>query len=181
MATINLLPWRDEYRQEKKREFFSSLVLCVILSAVVSYVMYSIVQGRVDNQLSRNNMLSLEISALNDRVKEIAELKSERRALEAKTEVIQGLQYKRPLVVHYIDKLVRTVPDGLHFESVLRKKGVLSIKGISESNTRVSSLMRSLDESTFFDAPNLINVVKNSFELTVNTVIPDDFSNLVSE
>jgi Tfp pilus assembly protein PilN len=61
-----------------------------------------------------------------------------------------------------------------------RKGNVYTIKGVSESNSRVSALMRNLDESPFFASPNLINVVKESFELTVDVVIPSGFSNLTN-
>ena len=35
MAKINLLPWRAEQRRERAREFYSTLVLSMILAAMV--------------------------------------------------------------------------------------------------------------------------------------------------
>jgi type IV pilus assembly protein PilN len=180
MATINLLPWRDEYRQEKKREFFSTLILSVVLSCLVGYVWFSFVGAQVGSQQARNAIFTKEINFLEAKVGEITELKAQRKVLESRTEVIQGLQNKRPLVVHYFDQLVHAIPDGLYFERLSRKDDVYTIKGVSESNSRVSALMRNLDESRFFASPNLINVVKESFELTVDVVIPSDFSSLAN-
>lgn len=178
MATINLLPWRDAYRQEKKRELVSILMLLLIFSAILGYLWVSFEQKQVSDQQARNQIFKNEIKALDAKVAEIDKLKQQRRALESKTEVIQGLQYKRPLVVYYFDEMVRAVPDGVYFKSLSRKEDLYSIKGVSESNSRVSTLMRNLDNSTFFNSPNLINVVKDSFELTVDTVVPDDFSTI---
>jgi len=178
MATINLLPWRDEYRQEKKREFFSTLILLVILSCSAGYVWFSFVSLQVDNQESRNTVFTKEINLLDAKVGDITKLKAQRKELESRTEVIQGLQNKRPLVVHYFDQLVRAIPDGVYLKRLSKKEDTYTIKGISESNSRVSTLMRNLDESPFFASPNLINVVKESFELTVETVVPADFSSL---
>lgn len=178
MATINLLPWRDEYRQEKKREFFSTLILLVILSCSVGYVWFSFVSLQVDNQESRNAVFTKEINLLDAKVGEITKLKAQREELESRTEVIQGLQNKRPLVVHYFDQLVRAIPDGLYLKRLSKKEDVYTMSGVSESNSRVSTLMRNLDESPFFASPNLINVVKESFELTVETVVPVGFSSL---
>jgi type IV pilus assembly protein PilN len=180
MATINLLPWRDEYRQEKKREFFSTLILLMVLSCLVGYVWFSFVGTQVDGQQARNAIFTKELSLLDTKVGKITELKAQRKELESRTEVIQGLQNKRPLIVHYFDHLVQAVPDGVYFKHLSRKGNVYTIKGVSESNSRVSALMRNLDESPFFASPNLINVVKESFELTVDVVIPPGFSDLTN-
>jgi type IV pilus assembly protein PilN len=180
MATINLLPWRDEHRQEKKREFFSTLILLVILSCLVCYVWLSFVDRQIESQQSRNAIFTKELSLLDAKVGKITQLKTQREELESRTEVIQGLQNKRPLIVHYFDQIVRAVPDGVYFKRLSRQENIYTIKGSSESNSRVSTLMRNLDESPFFGSPNLINVVKESFELTVEAVIPPDFSSLAN-
>lgn len=173
MATINLLPWRDEYRQEKTREFFSILILLVILVALVGYVWYAFVQSEITYQKSRNALYDKEISVLNKQVREIEELKQQRAELESKMEVIQNLQNKRPLIVHYFDGLVRSVPDGIYLEKLSRKDESFEISGSSESNNRVSTFMRNLDRSDYFQSPNLKSVVKESFELTFNSSTPD--------
>lgn len=176
MATINLLPWRDEYRQEKKREFASILFLLIILTALVCYVWVAFVKSEVENQRSRNALFKKEIAALTKQVAEINKLKEQRKELESKMDVIQGLQNKRPLIVHYFDEMVKVVPDGIYFTSLNNKGIMYSISGVAESNNRVSTLMRNLDRSEFFASPNLKNVVKEGFELTVEAVIPEEFS-----
>lgn len=170
MATINLLPWRDEYRQEKKREFFSVLVLSMVLAALLAYVWMSFIESNIQQQKTRNSILEKEIAVLSKKMTEIAELKKKRQGLEAKTKVIQGLQTTRPLVVRYFDELVRVVPDGVYFDSLALKGDIYTISGIAESNSRVSNLMRNLDASNYFKSPNLRNVVQEKFDLTVEVV-----------
>lgn len=181
MATINLLPWRDEYRQEKKREFFSVLIMLAILASLVVYVWVSFMKSEIQNQRVRNNLFKTEITALTEKVTEIQKLKQQRIALESKMDVIQGLQNKRPLIVHYFDEMAKVVPDGIHFISLSRSDSSYSLKGIAESNNRVSTLMRNLDRSKFFQSPNLKNVVKDSFELSVETVVPPEFNSAVDK
>ncbi|MFT5117592.1 MAG: type IV pilus assembly protein PilN [Kiritimatiellia bacterium] len=167
MATINLLPWRDEYRQEQQREFFSVLVLLAVLAGLLAYVWVAFVETQLSDQRSRNALFQNEITQLEQQVKEINKLKLQRKQLASKIDVIQGLQNKRPLIVHYFDEMAKSVPDGIYFKSLIRNKEGYSIKGISESNNRVSTLMRNLDRSNYFSSPNLKNVVKDAFELTV--------------
>lgn len=182
MAKINLLPWREAYRKEKKEQFIAILVGVFVLSAVLAYAWISSVESAIENQNSRNRLLETEIAALEKQVQEIAELKKVRDDLLARIKVIQDLEGTRPVIVRYFDDLVRAVPDGVHLNSVVRKGDVISLEGIAESTNRVSSFMRNLDQSDWFTAPNLTSVTAapaegeqaNSFRMTVRTSAPQE-------
>lgn len=182
MAKINLLPWREAYRKEKKEQFIAILVGVFILSAVLAYAWISSVESAIENQKSRNRLLETEIAALEKQVQEIAELKKVRDDLLTRIKVIQDLEGTRPVIVRYFDDLVRAVPDGVHLNSVVRKGDVISLEGIAESTNRVSSFMRNLDQSDWFTAPNLTSVTAapaegeqaNSFRMTVRTSAPQE-------
>lgn len=182
MAKINLLPWREAYRKEKKEQFIAILVGVFVLSAVLAYAWISSVESAIENQNSRNRLLETEIAALEKQVQEIAELKKVRDDLLTRIKVIQDLEGTRPVIVRYFDDLVRAVPDGVHLNSVVRKGDVISLEGIAESTNRVSSFMRNLDQSDWFTAPNLTSVTAapaegeqaNSFRMTVRTSAPQE-------
>ena len=173
MANINLLPWRDEYRQERKQAFLSALMLLCLLGALLGYIWIRVTQGSIDNQQERNQLLEQEIAALNEQVKEIEQLEQRREELETRIGIIQDLQFKRPLVVRYFDEVVRAVPDGLYFDNLNRRADIFSVSGVTESNNRVSTFMRNLDRSEWFQAPNLKNVIEDEFELSVEVVSPN--------
>lgn len=158
MARINLLPWREEYRQEKKKEFFTQLVGVCILAGVVAYGWIFSVDNAIAYQNERNNILNNEIKLLSEQVKEIQELKKKRRELSDRMKVIQDLQGTRPLIVRYFDEFAKAVPDGIYVTSLKRVGNALTIDGVSESNSRVSAFMRKLNSSDFFDEPDLKTV-----------------------
>lgn len=180
MAKINLLPWRDEQRQEKKKEFFTVLGGFCILGVLCGYVWVSSVQGSIESQNSRNNLLQKEIDALQKQVAEIKELKERRTQLIERMEVIQGLQGTRPVIVRYFDDLVRTVPDGVYLSKLTRSGDQIGVEGIAESHSRISSLMRNLDESDWFSDPNVSNISiapnegeqAQKFTMTVGVTVP---------
>lgn len=182
MAKINLLPWREAYRKEKKDQFIAILIGVFIVSALLAYVWISSVEAAIDNQNSRNRLLETEIAALEKQVQEIAELKKVRDDLLTRIKVIQDLEGTRPVIVRYFDDLVRSVPDGVHLSSVVRTGDTISIEGIAESTNRVSSFMRNLDQSDWFASPNLTSVTAapeqgeqaNSFKMTVRTSAPQE-------
>lgn len=182
MAKINLLPWREAYRKEKKDQFVAILIGVFIVSALLAYAWISSVEAAIDNQNSRNRLLETEIAALEKQVQEIAELKKVRDDLLTRIKVIQDLEGTRPVIVRYFDDLVRSVPDGVHLSSVVRTGDTISIEGIAESTNRVSSFMRNLDQSDWFASPNLTSVTAapeqgeqaNSFKMTVRTSAPQE-------
>ncbi|MEW5248556.1 PilN domain-containing protein [Microbulbifer sp. 2201CG32-9] len=175
MATINLLPWRQEYRAQKQKEFQQVMVLVIIVAGLCTFLWMKTVDGRIENQNARNQLLQQEISALDKQVREIKDLKKRRQQLIDRMRVIQALQGNRPLAVRYFDEMVRAVPEGLWLTNLQRTGDTVLIAGVAESNNRVSSLMRNLDQSDWFESPNLTGVTAkpefgeqaSAFQLTV--------------
>lgn len=180
MAQINLLPWREELRQEKKKEFLTHLASVCILTALVGYAWISSVNNAIASQNSRNNMLDSEIKVLAKQVEEIKNLKKERQALLDRMNVIQDLEGKRSIIVHYFDEFAKAVPDGVYITEIERKGDIFSVVGVSESNNRLSSFMRELDDSDWFSNTNLLSTSSSPsigeqarvFSLDLKAVLP---------
>ena len=158
MANINLLPWREERRQELKKEFVVVLGAVVLIAALALLLMNRVVNAAIDNQNGRNQYLQSNINELNRQVAEIQDLEKKRRELLDRMKIIQDLQGTRPLIVRVFDELVRTLPDGVFYRDLARSEKKIDLTGVAESNTRVSSLMRQLDGSEWFESPNLTSV-----------------------
>lgn len=180
MAQINLLPWRDERRQELQQEFIAIMGLMVGLGAALVFLGDVFFSGQIDNQRSRNAFLQKNIEVLDREVAEIQDLQRKRTQLLDRMQVIQELQGNRPVIVRILDQVVRTVPDGIFYTSLEARGSVISIEGISESNNRVSSLMRRLDSSAWFGDPNLTGVAAepnfgtqaNRFQMSFKVAAP---------
>jgi len=162
MAQINLLPWREERREERQQTFYSILVAGLIFAAVVLYGVIVFANSLIDEQNNRNAYLKTEISELDKKIKEIKTLEQQRDRLLARMQVIQELQASRPKVVKVFDALVRTVPEGIHLEKVVRQGDMLTLDGVAQSNARVSVFMRKLDGNTEFDESKLTVIKRTS-------------------
>lgn len=158
MANINLLPWREERRQQIQKEFFITLGASVVVAALLVMLMMTLVNRAISHQEARNQYLQGHITRINKEVAEIRDLEQRRQQLLDRMNIIQSLQGTRPLIVRVFDEMVRTLPDGLFFTSVVRSGERIDVEGIAESNNRVSSLMRKLDGSSWFSEPNLTAV-----------------------
>lgn len=181
MARINLLPWREELRQEKKKEFVTQLVAVCIFTALICFAWVRAVDGSISSQKARNNILKNEISLLESQVEEIQNLKRERQALLDRMRVIQDLEGKRAIIVHYFDEFAKAVPNGVHLTAIKRTGDTFSIEGVSESNPRLSIFMRQLDASEWFSGVNLLSATASpdngeqakQFSLNLMAVLPD--------
>lgn len=158
MARINLLPWRDWERERKKKEFLINLaaVLVAGLAIVLLYGWY--LDDRLETQEARNDYLEQEIAELDRKIAEIRELQKTRDELLARMRIIQELQGNRPVIVRVFDETVRTLAKGVHFRSLKKQGTTLTVEGVAESNNRISSLMRNLDNSDWFANPNLKSI-----------------------
>jgi type IV pilus assembly protein PilN len=181
ITVINLLPWREELRQEQKKQFGILTALMMFLAAAIVGLIHLQMVTKIDYQLSRNNFMSSEISKLDKEIAEISELRKVRRSLVERMEVIQDLQRSRPSIVHLFTEIVKTVPNGVYLKSLNQTGGNLLMNGQAESNARVSTYMRNLDASDWLKAPNLtvieIEDIKvnriSTFTLTVKQTSPD--------
>lgn len=155
MTRINLLPWREELRQERQKQFMTLMVLSLLLSAAIVGLIHFQMNAKIDYQNSRNQFLTNEISKLDKDIAEIRELQKVRKSLIERMDVIQDLQASRPSIVHMFTELVTTVPRGVYLKTLEQTSDTLKITGEAESNARVSSYMRNLNDSEWLKDPNL--------------------------
>ena len=181
MTRINLLPWREQLREERKKKFLAALVVTIAAGSAVIFIGGLAVSGSIHSQMSRNQYLQTHINQLNRSITEIKDLREKREQLLERMNVIQSLQGNRPVSVRVFDQLARLLPDGVFFKSVTLEGSVLKLVGVAESNNQISALMRNFDGSDWFTDPNLTAVRKvaegderqNEFDLTVLQISPE--------
>ena len=155
MPKINLLPWRESLREQKKKKYLYALALCAgtgLASVVVAHLYYS---NLIEQQQDRNSFLQNEIRLLDRKIEEIKSLDTDRTNLLARMRAIDELKTSRPVIVHLFDDLVSTVPEGIRLSEITQKDSKLTIKGVAQSNARVSNYMRNIESSRWVNAPEL--------------------------
>ncbi|MEW6445267.1 MAG: PilN domain-containing protein [Pseudomonadota bacterium] len=150
MARINLLPWRENLRKQRQREFIQHLGIGFVIALGLVVLGHLIVQNEIDYQRERNAYLKTTIDDLDKKVAEIKKLKETRANLVARMDVIQKLQETRSYIVHVYDELARTLPEGIVLTNVTLKEGrTIEINGISDSAARVADYLRNLNKSAW--------------------------------
>ena len=177
---INLLPWRESSRQARKRRFLLAVGASCLTSVLIVLCWGLVVDAQHVQQQLRNRYLEEHIALLDQQLAEIGDLQRQRIQLIERMRVIESLQGNRSAIVRLLDQLVRTVPEGVFYTSVKAAGTVVSIEGVSESNNRVSTLMRNLGASAWLEHPNLDAIQAApkfgdqaaTFRLTVNIQSP---------
>jgi type IV pilus assembly protein PilN len=158
MPRINLLPWREQERKVRRREFgvaAGGAVFAAIIFVLGGKLLYS---GWTDSQNEKNTLLRNEIKKLDAQIADIQDLENRKQRLVARMEIIERLQRKRPEIVHLFDELVKTVPEGVYLTNIKQTGNKLEIHGVAQSSTRVSTFMRNIDASVWMDNPVLLVV-----------------------
>ena len=155
MPRINLLPWRDELRAQRRNQFYMAMGGAFGFAALTVLIGVLLMNGIISSQGDRNKLLQAEITLLDKRIAEINDLEDKKDRLVARMKIIEQLQQSRPEVVHLFEDLARSLPDGVYLNSVKQTGSKLEIKGSAESNTRVSAFMRNIDKSQWLENPDL--------------------------
>ena len=118
MTSINLLPWREESREQRTKSISRQVFAAALMGAVLVFIWIRLLKQRLDNQNSRNSYLQSNIAEMDKKVAEISELKSKKQEMISRMKVIQDLQGNRSEIVKVFDELVRAVPDGVYLATL---------------------------------------------------------------
>jgi type IV pilus assembly protein PilN len=155
MHRINLLPWRAELRKERQKNFAIAAVAAVVAGLLVMWSVNLYLQGRIDHQNARNQRLQAEIAQLDEQIAEIRNLQLRKDRLLLRMAAIDELQRARPEVAHLFDDIVKIMPDGVYLTELTQNSRSILFKGVAESSTRVSTLMRNIAASRTLAEPRL--------------------------
>jgi len=155
---INLLPHREQKRQARQRQFVSLAIVLALFGVAIVALVHVVLAARIDNQISRNNLLKTKIAELDKQIAEIDKLRDQIQQVLARKQVVETLQANRNEAVHLLDQLVRQLPEGVYLQSVKQTDKKVQIVGFAQSNARVSTLMRNIEGSPWLERPSLVEI-----------------------
>ena len=181
MTKINLLPWREERRQQQTKEFYILLGISAGVALLIFALAFYYFEKSIEFQNQRNQFLTQKITVLDQQIAEIKKLEAQKANLIARQTVIEELQASRTQMVHLFDELVKTIPNGVFLEKITQQGTAISLEGYSQSHSRVSDYMRRLDASAWFKGVELDYIKadetlvshEQKFKLSVKLVNPN--------
>ena len=158
MPRINLLPWREEERKKRQRDFGVATAAAVVAGIAVVLLTMLAYSQMISSQESRNARLTAEIGELEKSIEEIDGLERQKERLLARMEIIEQLQKSRPEIVHLFDEMARQLPEGVYLTGLKQTGTRVEVRGVAQSSTRVSALMRQVDASEWMADPEVDRV-----------------------
>ena len=158
MIRVNLLPHRAEKRKAKQLQFIVLSAISLVLGAVAVGFVHVAISAQISYQERRNAYLKQEIAVLDKQIDEIKKLREQTQSLLARKNVVENLQSTRSDVVHLLDQMLRILPDGVYLKTLKQSGYKISVIGYAQSNARVSTLMRSIEDSPWLDSPTLVEI-----------------------
>jgi type IV pilus assembly protein PilN len=171
MPRINLLPWRDEERKERKLKFLVALGGSAVAACLVAFVGYLMMDSMASAQDARNERLKGEIAELDKQIEKINSLEADKARFIARMDVIEKLQRSRPEIVHVFDEIAKQLPDGVYLTGITQHGQRLKFEGVAQSSTRVSTFMRNIDASSYLKNPELEVVETKKNDTGANFVL----------
>lgn len=182
MIRVNLLPWREQRHKTQQTQFFIALGVVAAIGIAIWFAVHTVLDDQFNNQQNRNKYLEEEIAKLEKEIKEIEKLKGDMAALLARKKVVETLQSNRAEVVHLLDQLTRQLPDGIYLKGIKQTGNKVTINGFTQSQARVSTLMRNLESSQHLESPALVEIKAvpqgtsraNEFTMNINIQRPKE-------
>lgn len=158
MAKINLLPWRDELREQKKKQFIAICIGVALIGLVTALLTWFYFDHKLEDQEQANQLVTSTNQNLDTQLKSLEGLQERRNAIIERMKLIQGLQGQRPVTVRLVDELVRVIPAQMYITKFMRVGNQFTIEGKAESPNTVAELLRGLEASEWYR-----NAFMNSF------------------
>ena len=158
MIRINLLPWREARRKAQRQHLGVLGGMVAVLGLLIVGAVHLTIAGYISVQSDRNEFLKRENVRLDKEIEEIKKLKTEIAALLARKQIIERLQADRAQAVYLLQELVQQVPDGVYLRSIKQTGLKINLLGYSQSNARVSTLMRNFAASPYLENPELVEI-----------------------
>ena len=158
MIRINLLPHRAEKRRARQNQFIAFSAISVLLAGLLVGAVSIAIDSQISYQERRNTYLKQQTAISDKQIAQIKKLREQTQALLARKNVVEGLQSTRSDVVHLLDQMLRILPDGVYLKSLKQTGNKIHVVGYAQSNARVSTLMRAIDDSPWLDSATLIEI-----------------------
>jgi len=162
MIRINLLPHRAEKRRAHQVQFAALCIISVVLGALLVGFVHAAISSQISYQERRNAYLKQETEVLDKQIAEIKKLREQTQSLLARKDAVEKLQSDRSDVVHLLDQMLRILPDGVYLRSLKQTGNKINVVGYAQSNARISTLMRAIEDSPWLDSPALVEIHASS-------------------
>jgi type IV pilus assembly protein PilN len=158
MIRINLLPYREEKRKARRQQFYGLFGLISILGCLIVFSVYTVIDGYLAAQQSRNDFIKREVALIDKQIDEIRQIREQAQAMLARKQIIESLQQDRAEAVILLSEVAKQMPEGVYLTSLKQTGLQITVAGFAQASARVSALMRNIESSQWLENPQLMEI-----------------------
>ncbi|EGQ9119554.1 PilN domain-containing protein [Vibrio parahaemolyticus] len=144
---INLLPWRENQREEHRRRFVGLVVLGVMVALGILWGVGKYYEYQQDLQQERLDYLTTYISDLDKRIEAMKIAELEHSKILERLKVVEALQNGRNKTTDFMNLMPAVIPEGVYVDKIKMNDLEIEISGISDSTPRLATMLDNMERS----------------------------------
>lgn len=158
MTQINLLPWREQARQEKKVEFSIIVGFFAVLALIIAIAIHIYLAALISNQNSRNNFLQTELGTKQGGFQKLKKDKEKNISIEGDLMFLNDLREKSFHSVQLMNELTTLIPTTVVLDKLTKEGSKVTLIGRAKSELQITLLMKNISKSLLFSNPVLTRI-----------------------
>ncbi|BDR16938.1 MULTISPECIES: PilN domain-containing protein [Vibrio] len=156
---INLLPWRENQREEHRRRFISLIALGMLVAIGIQWGIGKFFEYQQDQQQERLDYLTHYIAELDQRIEAMKIAEQEHSKILERLKVVEGLQNGRNKTTEFMNLMPAVIPEGVYVDKIKMNDLEIEISGISDSTPKLATMLDNMERSAKLNDVEMHSIV----------------------
>jgi len=156
---INLLPWRENQREEHRRRFISLVALGMLVAVGIQWGIGKFFEYQQDQQQDRLDYLTHYIAELDQRIEAMKIAEQEHSKILERLKVVEGLQNGRNKTTEFMNLMPAVIPEGVYVDKIKMNDLEIEISGISDSTPKLATMLDNMERSAKLNDVEMHSIV----------------------
>lgn len=156
---INLLPWRENQREEHRRRFISLVALGMLVAIGIQWGIGKFFEYQQDQQQERLDYLTHYIAELDQRIEAMKIAEQEHSKILERLKVVEGLQNGRNKTTEFMNLMPAVIPEGVYVDKIKMNDLEIEISGISDSTPKLATMLDNMEHSAKLNDVEMHSIV----------------------
>jgi type IV pilus assembly protein PilN len=160
MTQINLLPWREQARQDKKIQFAITLSAYIVLTLIIVVIFHVYFNGLIRHNNARIAFLQTTLGTKQNEYSILRDKKQKQNLIETELDFLNNLHEKSFRAVNLMNELNKTIPSAITLEKLIREENKIILIGSAQSELQITLFLKNISKSPFFNQPVLTHITE---------------------
>ncbi|MHC6800371.1 PilN domain-containing protein [Vibrio antiquarius] len=156
---INLLPWRENQREEHRRRFISLVALGMLVAIGIQWGIGKFFEYQQDQQQERLDYLTHYLAELDQRIEAMKIAEQEHSKILERLKVVEGLQNGRNKTTEFMNLMPAVIPEGVYVDKIKMNDLEIEISGISDSTPKLATMLDNMERSAKLNDVEMHSIV----------------------